>query len=378
MAVTGYLSDFSLSELFKLLGQGRRTGLLTICCSQTMGESVMVGEQMVDELLPHPLSGAPALDADAKPVVAPAESPGYSMGPANAVGPGNSVSPGNSVASSGTVDARPRHLIWFYEGRIVAYVSRQGKQLSSLGDRLHQLSESGERAIAKMQRLRPEQVPLGQWLQSQGVLQTEQIQQLFREQVIQPITQLLTLRNGAFCFQRQARLPLTEMTGLSIPPVAVTLVGLRKLPLGSALSNQVADLQLPDTKTALISRCGSPVALQLTDLELNVWEAANGNRTLTSIGRKLKTPLPEVLAVAFRLNRAGLLDWSDTAFLGLAPGRLKSSFRRPWLPSVLSAIGRAEGRSPLAAPLPPAETHNDLGRRFSGFGIAAEPSTPEL
>ncbi|NJR69035.1 MAG: hypothetical protein HC771_10465 [Synechococcales cyanobacterium CRU_2_2] len=182
---------------------------------------------------------------------------------------------------------------------------------------------------------------MGQWLQTQGLLQTTQLQSLFREVVIQPISQLWSLPQGIFRFQSQARLPLAEMTGLSIPASALTLAGFRNLENWSRWEDQ-----LPDPKATLLKLGASSTALQLTSLELDVWREANGVRDLVTIARKLQQPLHEVQKVSFRLHHAGLLELLDTAASLTVPGR------RSWLPPIFSqAIGQVEARSPLAEPL---------------------------
>ncbi|NJR69034.1 MAG: DUF4388 domain-containing protein [Synechococcales cyanobacterium CRU_2_2] len=148
MALTGYLSDFSISELFKMLGQSRRTGVLTV---------LAVLDPDRHEPADGPAAGraesAQAESAQAESAQTESAQTESAQTESAQAESDQTVSHSLAINASCASTRRARHLIWFYEGRVVAYVNRQGKrQFSALGDRLRQLPEPGERAIKKCRR----------------------------------------------------------------------------------------------------------------------------------------------------------------------------------------------------------------------------------
>ena len=78
--------------------------------------------------------------------------------------------------------------------------------------------------------------PLGIYLKAQNLVNTEQLTLLFNSQVIAPACKLFEVHHGRFNFNPQASLTYGEMTGLSLTAQEVALLGLRMLKDWSGLS----------------------------------------------------------------------------------------------------------------------------------------------
>lgn len=238
MKITGYLSEFSLGEIFRFLEQGQKTGCLSI-----------------------------------KPVEA--ESP--------------------------FVAPPQKCYIFFHLGQIVA----ASRELDHQG--LQQLIEQrGFLHVTTIQRilkLYPLTQPLGLVLKTQGALESQQLQLLFKYQVLTPIPELFSLGEGWFKFDAHHPLPLAEMTGLSAPPRDVTLAGLRLLRDWTLLMDK---LPLPDSTMISLSE-GQPPC-RLNPVEWRVWEYVDKTVTLEGIAKALNLPILEVQKICFRLMMAGLVE----------------------------------------------------------------------
>lgn len=106
------------------------------------------------------------------------------------------------------------HYIWVEQGCIVAAANRlDGQGLVSL---IEQRQWVSDRVIYKLAQLCPTDKPLGKYLFDQGVLQAEQLKQLFLTQVRQQVCTLFNLQDGEFQFEQNVSVPTLELTGLSI------------------------------------------------------------------------------------------------------------------------------------------------------------------
>jgi len=180
MTLNGHLAEFSLPEIFQLLEQGHKTGLLTIQTGLFATESL-------------------------------------------------------TAAQMQTVLVR---YIWLKAGRIVAVAERlDDKGLVSL---IAQRCLS-ERFVSQVAQSCPPDTPLGLCLKSEGLLHAEQLQRLFLTQVVEQVSALLEFRDGHFKFEPKATMPLAEMTGLSLPATEATIMGLRKLRDWTALAEKLPD-----------------------------------------------------------------------------------------------------------------------------------------
>ncbi len=244
MAIKGNLSEFSLSELFRLLEQSQKTGLLTL---RTVCED--------------------------------------SMGPICANTP-------NQVRN---------FYIWFSYGRIVAASNRlDHKGLVTL---ISQRGWLSDRIKMILRKIFNSQQPLGMSLKCQDLLTAEQLKQLFYTQVMRQVCTLFQFQDGWFHFEPIEQQPFPEMTGLSAQPTDVTLSGLRVLKNWSALISK-----LPDPTSSIISVIKGQPQLKLNQLEWRIWEFANGNAPLDSIAESLGLSVEKTQQIAFRLSVVGLIE----------------------------------------------------------------------
>ena len=116
--------------------------------------------------------------------------------------------------------------IWVDQGNIVAAANQlNDRGLVSLID---QYQWASNRVVTKLAQFCPPDKPLGLYLRSQGALQTEQLKHLFQVQVVQQICTLFQLKDTQFKFVLNTPMPNREMTGLSVPVVAIKVM-LKKL-----------------------------------------------------------------------------------------------------------------------------------------------------
>lgn len=240
MKITGYLSEFSLGEIFRFLEQGQKTGCLSI---------------------------KPVEMAGMMPLIPQAQ----------------------------------EYYIFFRLGQIVAATTsldHQGLQ------RL--IEQRGWLRPTTIQRLLPFcslTGSLGLCLKTQGALDPEQLQLLFKQQVLTPIPQLFSLNEGWFKFDANHPLPFHEMTGLSASPMDISLAGLRLLRDWTALMDK-----LPLPSSAIASTIQGQPPYRLNRHEWQVWEYAKGTMTLQEISNALNLPILEVQKICFRLTVVGIAE----------------------------------------------------------------------
>ena len=166
MKITGYLSEFSLGEIFRFLAQGQKTGCLTIKPMETG-----------DEVTSLPLA--------------------------------------------------EEYYTFFYHGNIVALTtSLDHQELQQLIAKRGWLRIP---TIQKIAELCAPKTTLGLCLKAQGALDGEQLKLLFKQQVLTPIPYLFCIKDGWFEFDANYPLPYEEMSGLTASPMEVALAGLRLL-----------------------------------------------------------------------------------------------------------------------------------------------------
>jgi Domain of unknown function (DUF4388) len=246
MALTGYLSEYSLVEIFQFVQQGYKTGLLLI-------------------------------------------------------------EPDNDSVQATTFTS----YVWFRNGRIVSYA----RDLSQLG-LLVMIDQRGWAVDGDLSTLHQKfemmNEPLGLYLKSKGVLDTEQLRLLFRSQVLQPVCGLFKLANARFSFDEQQPLAYSEMTGLSMTAGEASLLGLRVLRDWSLIKHK-----LPAPEFGLQKLRSELPALKLDTQEMQVWELANGEISLAQIAKKTELALSTVQQIGFRLGAVGLVKE-----IALAPSAL--------------------------------------------------------
>jgi hypothetical protein len=112
------------------------------------------------------------------------------------------------------------YYIWVDKGCIVAAANRLDQQgLVSLIKQFHMVSD---RVFDKLVHLYcPIDKPLGLYLKNQGLLKAYQLKHLFQIQVLQPVFTLFQLNEGQFKFDPHTQPPASEMTGWSVPIMAL-------------------------------------------------------------------------------------------------------------------------------------------------------------
>ena len=172
MSLAGYLSEYSLAEIFHFVQEGNKTGLLSI---------------EPDPGLNRSLRGNYDISFQAGRIM--------------------------SVTSAGGPD---RHCL--------------------LGMMQQRRWLSPEQVVGLEIQLRTLRQPLGTQLKSLNLVDTEQLTLLFNSQVIATACKLFEIHHGHFKFDPQASLTYAEMTGLSLTAQEVALLGLRMLKDWSGLS----------------------------------------------------------------------------------------------------------------------------------------------
>lgn len=107
------------------------------------------------------------------------------------------------------------HYLWMSRGKLVAAANQLNNQ--GLITLIKQYQWSSSRVVSKLAQLCPAEKPLGLYLESQGVLQAEQVKHLFQIQILQQISALFILQDIKFKFDQNVQIPQQEMTGLSLP-----------------------------------------------------------------------------------------------------------------------------------------------------------------
>jgi Domain of unknown function (DUF4388) len=180
MSLAGYLSEYSLAEIFHFVQEGNKTGLLSIepdrGLSRSLSDAYYIGFQ------------------------------------------GGRIM---SVTSGSGSDQKG--LLKMMEQR--RWLSPE--QVASVESQLSVLPQ-----------------PLGTYLKSRNAVNTEQLTLLFNSQVIATACKLFEIHHGRFKFDPQARLNYGEMTGMSLTAQEVALLGLRVLKDWSGLVAKLPDPQL--------------------------------------------------------------------------------------------------------------------------------------
>lgn len=204
-----------------------------------------------------------------------------------------------TAASSAT--SEPEWCLFFSNGKIVAATH------SSNPKGLQQLIESRgwlrATSLERLLQVRPLTTPLGIYLKEQGILTSEDLQLLFKQQVLTPLPRLFALKEGWFEFSPSSSLPLMEMTGLRASPLSIALTGLRLLEDWTPLLDK-----LPLATSTLVSAIEGHPPYRLDPQEWQIWEYVNSNLTLEEIAEHLSVAVLEVQKASFRLMVAGLVE----------------------------------------------------------------------
>jgi hypothetical protein len=239
MALTGYLSDYSLAEILQFIQQGSKTGLLSITTESDLVANI----------------------------------------------------PGTTEYT------------WFQNGRVVAHA----RDLSTFGliSMLEKRNWIGaETSVSLRAQSKTLSMPLGLHLKSIQLLEVEQLRILFHAQVLQAVCALFKLPNAKFHFDDQASVShiKTEMTGMSVTAVEVSLLGLRVLKDWTNLERK-----LPAPEFGLQRLQENLPEYKLDTQETQMLKVADGRLSITDIAKELAIPVRQTQQIAFRLTAVGLL-----------------------------------------------------------------------
>lgn len=199
------------------------------------------------------------------------------------------------------------YYIWFRQGRIVTAFNNLGAR--NLLQLMCQRQLFDVETANSLLHRSPVEWPFGLYLKKKKVLTAQQLQLLFSVQVIRQIRSLFTLEDAWFQFRDDTELPYSEMTGISVPATETILPGLRALKNWTGLQRC-----LPDGMSGL-SHCVSQLTMRLKSNEQQIWDLANGEKSIQAISKKLTWPVSEVQQVAFCLITAGLVEETPIAIL---------------------------------------------------------------
>ncbi len=279
MALTGYLSEYSLAEIFQQIQQEALTGLLTI---EPDDDSVK--------------------------------------------------------------NLNCNYYLWFQSGRIVAMARSLDRTslLLMLEKRGWISTETIQKLLSNTEKL---EEPLGKYLKAQGVLSAEQLQVIFHAQILQPVCSLFKLHTARFTFNPKTRLAKAEMTGLSVSADEASLLGLRVLRDWSRLS-----AKLPNPDCGLTKLTDVLPQFKMDMQELQIWELANGKKSIETIAHKLQIELEIARQIVFRLQTIGLVQVCSIevpAVVESTPTKPEQKMMSGWLKPLTQDVGMNEWLKPL-------------------------------
>jgi Domain of unknown function (DUF4388) len=239
MSLAGYLSEYSLAEIFHFVQEGNKTGILSIEPNRGLNRSI---------------SHVYYISVQAGRIM--------------------------SVANGDGLD---RH-------GLLRMMAKRGwlstTQAEMIETQLHLLRQ-----------------PLGTYLKSRNLINTEQLTLLFNSQVIATACKLFEINQGRFNFDPRSALIYAEMTGLSLTAQELALLGLRMLKDWSGLSPK-----LPTPEFALQRFFAEPNGLKLDTQESRVWKLAIGELPIRTIAQQLGLEVEKVQQIGFRLSSIGLVQ----------------------------------------------------------------------
>ena len=240
MSLTGNLSEYSLVEIFNFVQEGNKTGLLSIDPDRCFSRS---------------LDNAYYISFQAGRIM--------------------SVSSGHGLED---------------RGLLKMMVQRQWLSAEQITGLSFHASHLGQ--------------PLGTYLKSCNLIDSEQLSLLFDAQVVAGICKLFTENHyGKFYFDPEAELNYPEMTGISLPAKEVSLRGLRMFRDWSSLSDK-----LPAPNAGLHRILTIPPTIRLDTQESKVWQIAVGDLSISQIAAQLNLKVDKVQQIGYRLIAIGLIQ----------------------------------------------------------------------
>lgn len=76
-------------------------------------------------------------------------------------------------------------------------------------------------AAKKLKERAPQDIAAGLYLESQGVMNFDQLRSLFFSEVVDPVVALCHIQTAYFNFQATTNLPMTQMTSFRIPAAQI-------------------------------------------------------------------------------------------------------------------------------------------------------------
>jgi Domain of unknown function (DUF4388) len=244
---TGYLSEYSLAEIFNFIQAGNKTGILSIEPKSESDNFPAIVEELMLET--------------------------------------------------------PCYFVSFQRGRIMSIFHglkyENQDLLAAIAERQWIAAEQIQGLRKKLSQL---MLPWGLHLKILNVISSEQIRLLFETQVISKISKIFEIEQGRFNFDPKAELNYPEMTGLSLYAKDAVLLGLRQLKNWSGLTNK-----LPNPNAGLQRLSSEPRGLKLENDERLVWQLAIGKMSIREIAAQLDLEIDKVRQIGFRLCSIGVM-----------------------------------------------------------------------
>ncbi|MFM2303185.1 MAG: hypothetical protein RLZZ135_592 [Cyanobacteriota bacterium] len=284
MTLAGYLSEYSLAEIFNFVHKGNCTGLLSISPDRN---SVLAPNH------PHYLwfeSGrivAVTSGLDGKGLL-------------RTISQRKLMSPAQLQLLELLMTQLPQPLGIYLKSRGLF-------DIDLLGNAIHEIPQ-----------------PLGIYLKSYGLLDADQLRLLFNSQTVTTACKIAELHNGKFRFEHNKRPLNAEMTGISLTAQEIGLLGLRVLKDWSGLS-----AKLPDPAYAIQRQSSQQPNVKLDRKELQLWKLADGKTTLTKLAGKMKLSIESIQQISFRLISFNLIQEIPIEQLELVSADLSVSVRNP-------------------------------------------------
>ena len=312
MTLAGYLSEYSLAEIFNFVHEGNRTGLLSISPNP---RSLISTSNSYNYLWFE--SGrivAVTTGLDGKGLI-------------TNIGQRKLMSPAQIELAGILSDELPQPLGVYLK-------SRGALDIDVIGTALYDIPQ-----------------PLGLYLKSHGLLDAEQLKLLFNAQTIAIVSKLFQLKDNQFKFEPDRRPINAEMTGISLPAQEIGMLGLRFLKDWCGLNHKLAD---PDCS---VRQTGSQPNIRLDRNEINLLKLAGDKVSLTQISVKLGLSIDIVRQISFRLSTFGIIKEirvesiqesipADQAVPISAPGFKNSPISNSFLGNLKKFLKKGTEKSP--------------------------------
>lgn len=200
---------------------------------------------------------------------------------------------------------KTQHL-WIKNGRIIAVTSgMNGKELlTAIGQRKLIPPQQLAAIVSQIYQI---DLPMGLYLQSQGLLDAEQLKLLYYAQTIAPLARLFEFNHSKFQFNAIRAnsvgvLARSEMTGIELTTREIGIKGLRTVKDWSRWNNK-----FPDPNYALQKSESQLPDFRLDLTEIKLWSLADGRTPLTKLATQIDKSIEVVQWVSYRLILFGFV-----------------------------------------------------------------------